>query len=215
MSRPREAESSIRSSRRADPAQTREGVDPDEARRPLPWLVIMSISATAMWCLFYIHDMNVGLDSQFGDSRTPSALMPAVEKAGTTGTSGPTVDGAALYAVKCAACHQATGAGIAGVFPPLAGSDWVLGSDEVLVQIPLHGIAGPLVVKGITYNGNMPAFGSLGDEEIAAVLSYIRGQWGNARPAVSVATVTAGRAASKARTTPWADGDEIRRAAAP
>jgi mono/diheme cytochrome c family protein len=196
---------------RADPAQRRERLDPDESERPLPWIVVMSISAMAMWSLFYIYDMNAGLDSRYGDSRTPAALMPAA----SAGAAGGAADGGAIYAAKCAACHQGTGTGIPGVFPPLAGSEWVLGSDRVLVQIPLHGVSGTLMVNGVAYRGAMPAFGSLSDEEIAAVLSHVRGQWGNHAPAVSAATVAAGRAASKARTTPWTDGDEIRRAAAP
>jgi len=198
------------------PAHVREGLDPDEKQRPLPWFVIMLIGAMAMWGVFYIVDMKSGLDSQYGDSRTPSALMPPVA-ANAGGASGAvaSIDGGQIYATKCAACHQATGAGIAGVFPPLAGSEWVLGSDKVLVQILLHGIAGALQVKAATYNGAMPAFSTLSDDEIAAVLTHIRSQWGNTAPAVLVATVKAGREASQARSTPWASGDEIKQGAAP
>lgn len=201
---------------RFPPAHAREGHDPDEKQRPLPWFVIMLIGAMAMWGVFYIVDMKSGLDSQYGDSRTPSALMPPVA-AGASGAGGAVaaIDGSQIYATKCAACHQATGAGIAGVFPPLAGSEWVLGSDKVLVQIPLHGIAGALQVKGTTYNGAMPVFNTLSDDEIAAVLTHVRSQWGNTAPAVLAATVKAGREASKARSTPWASGDEIKQGAAP
>ena len=198
------------------PAHAREGRDPDEKQRPLPWFVIMLIGAMAMWGVFYITGMKSGLDSQYGDSRTPSALMPT-QAATVGGAEGAVaaIDGGQIYASKCAACHQATGAGIAGVFPPLAGSEWVLGSDKVLVQIPLHGIAGALQVKGTIYNGAMPVFSTLSDDEIAAVLTHIRSQWGNAAPAVLAATVKVGREASRARSTPWASGDEIKQGAAP
>jgi mono/diheme cytochrome c family protein len=197
----------------AKPSQVRERDEPKEKQRPLPWFMILLIGAMAMWGVFYIHDMNAGLDSRYGDSRTPSALMPVA----ATGASGAAAvaDGGQIFVSKCAACHQANGAGMPGVFPPLAGSEWVLGSDKVLVQIPLHGVAGPLAVKGTTYNGAMPAFSSLRDDEIAAVLSHVRSQWGNNAPAVSAATVKEGREFSKARTTPWANGDELRQGAAP
>jgi mono/diheme cytochrome c family protein len=198
------------------PAQTRERIDPGEKQRPLPWFVIMLIGAMAMWGVFYINDTRFDLDSRYGDSRTPSALQPPPVKAGGgTHVATAAVDGAQIYASKCAACHQATGLGIPGVFPPLAGSEWVLGSDKLLVQIPLHGIAGALQVKGVTYNGAMPSFNTLADDEIAAVLTHVRSQWGNGAPPVAAATVTAGREGSKARSTPWGSGDEIKRGAAP
>ncbi len=189
-------------------AQAREQQDPGEKQRPLPWFVIMLIGAMAMWGIFYIYDMRGDLDSQYGDSRTAAALMPPA--AARVGAAAVAIDGGQIFAAKCVACHQTNGQGIPGVFPPLAGSEWVTGSDKVLVQIPLHGIIGVVRVKGAPYNGAMPVFDSLSDAEIAAVLSYVRSQWGNSAPAVSVATVTAGREATRARTTPWDNEDEIR-----
>jgi mono/diheme cytochrome c family protein len=193
-------------------AQSRERHDPEEKYRPLPWFISMLISAMAMWGAFYIHDMQNGLGSQYGDSRTRSALMPP----GTaTAGAGPVaaVDGGAIFAARCVACHQATGLGIPGVFPPLAGSEWVLGSDKVLVLIPLHGITGPVQVKGANYVGAMPVFSTLSDAEIAAVLTYVRSHWGNSAPPVSASTVAAGRESTKARVDPWASGDQIKEAA--
>jgi mono/diheme cytochrome c family protein len=116
-------------------------------------------------------------------------------------------DGAAVFAGTCAVCHQATGKGLPGAFPPLAGSSWVEGRDTTLVQIVLHGVQGALTVNGTTYNSAMPAFGGqLSDAQIAAVLTYIRSQWGNKTPAVSPTVVSTQRAATKTRTGPW-DGD--------
>jgi mono/diheme cytochrome c family protein len=193
-------------------AQSRERHDPEEKYRPLPWFVSMLISAMAMWGAFYIHDMQSGLGSQYGDSRTRSALMPpgtAVAGAGPVAA----VNGGAIFAARCVACHQTTGLGIPGVFPPLAGSEWVLGSDKILVLIPLHGITGPVQVKGAKYVGAMPVFSTLSDAEIAAVLTYVRSQWGNSAAPVSASTVAAGREATKARIDPWSSGDEIKEAA--
>jgi mono/diheme cytochrome c family protein len=154
--------------------------------------------------------MKGNLDSAYGDSRTPSALMASAGPGAASGSAA--VDGGQIFAAKCAACHQATGVGLPGVFPPLAGSEWVLGSDKVLVQIPLHGITGSIQVKGATYSGAMPVFNTLSDGEIAAVLTYVRSQWGNSAPTVSPATVAAGRKATQSRSTPFASGDEIRQA---
>ena len=96
--------------------------------------------------------------------------------------------------------------GVAGVFPPLAGAEWVLGDEKVLTSILLHGVNGELVVKGTTYNGAMPAFGTLPDEEIAAVLTHIRSEWGNQAPPITAATVAAQREATKAQSGPYAGG---------
>ena len=191
-------------------AQAREQRDPAEKQRPLPWFVVMLIGAMAMWGVFYIYEMRGDLDSQYGDSRTAAALMPPATI--HDGAVAAAIDGGQVFAAKCVACHQTNGLGIPGVFPPLAGSEWVLGNDKVLVQIPLHGILGVVKVKGAAYNGAMPVFDTLSDAEIAAVLSYVRAQWGNAAPAVSPATVAAGREATRARTTPWSTEDEIRQA---
>jgi mono/diheme cytochrome c family protein len=116
--------------------------------------------------------------------------------------------GSDIFAARCAACHQAGGSGVPGVFPPLNGSNWVNGPGATLVQILLHGIQGTLTVNGIEYNGAMPAFGGqLSDSEIAAVLSYVRGQWANRAGPVQAALVTTERAAAAGRNDPW-NGDK-------
>jgi mono/diheme cytochrome c family protein len=190
-------------------AEARENRDPGERERPLPWFVIMLIGAMAACGIISIAGMRDDLGSRYGDSRTAAALMPAtVAKAG----AGAAVDGGQLFTAKCAACHQATGLGIPGVFPPLAGSEWVRGSDKVLVQIPLHGISGALEVKGASYHGTMPSFDTLSDAEIAAVLTYVRSHFTNSVSAVSAATVAAGRAATESQKLPFDSGEEIKQA---
>ncbi|MGQ9735340.1 MAG: c-type cytochrome [Thermaceae bacterium] len=91
-------------------------------------------------------------------------------------------DGAKLYA-QCAGCHQATGAGIPGAFPPLAGHVAEIlnleGGREYLIKSLLYGLQGPTVVKGMKYNGVMPAYGQLKDEEIAGLLNHIATAWGD------------------------------------
>ena len=113
-------------------------------------------------------------------------------------------DGKAVYGTTCAACHQATGDGVSGIFPPLAGSEWVTGDEAKLARIILHGITGPIEVAGETYTGMMPPWGGvLKDPELAAVLTYIRSSWGNKATPVTAAKVASIRAATTARATPW------------
>ena len=113
-------------------------------------------------------------------------------------------DGKQVYATTCAACHQATGEGVAGVFPPLAGSEWVTGDEGKLALIILHGVTGPIEVAGETFNGMMPPWGgTMKDADIAAVITYVRSAWGNKAAPVTAAKVASLRAAHSSRTTPW------------
>ena len=89
----------------------------------------------------------------------------------------------------CGTCHQPDGRGLtAAGFPPLADTRWVTGSEERLIKLTLHGLMGPIEVRGEEYPGNVPMTpfrGLLNDEEIAAVLTFIRNSFGNEASAVS------------------------------
>lgn len=94
-------------------------------------------------------------------------------------------DGEATYA-NCVACHQAAGTGIAGAFPPLANghaADLALadGGRDYLVHTLLYGVQGRMTVEGMSYNGVMPAWPQLSDDQIASVLNYIVSDWDNVR----------------------------------
>ncbi len=103
----------------------------------------------------------------------------------------------------CITCHQPDGKGLeAASFPPLAGSKWVLGSDERMIKLVLKGIYGPIVVNGKKYPGQVPMTpfeGMLKDEEVAAVITYVRNSFGNKASAVKAAKVKTVRAAIKAK----------------
>jgi len=121
----------------------------------------------------------------------------------------PLVLGKKQYNAACVTCHQPTGLGLPGAYPPLAGSDWVTGSEERLIRVVLHGLGGELEIKGATYNGAMPAFGRVPgsgynwrDDQIAAVLSYIRQEWGNKAGPITTEQVAAVRTQVQ-RTQPW------------
>lgn len=101
----------------------------------------------------------------------------------------PTTATEELYKAKCAACHQATGAGIPSVFPPLAESEWVTGPAENLIRIQLRGLMGEITVKGTKYNSVMPPNATMTDDEVASVLTYIRSNFGNKADAVTAEMV--------------------------
>jgi len=89
--------------------------------------------------------------------------------------------GEAVYKQICTACHQETGAGIPGTFPPLAKSEWIMGPTENIIRIQLRGLEGPIDVAGVTYPGTIPMApnAQLSDVQIADVINYIRNSWGN------------------------------------
>jgi mono/diheme cytochrome c family protein len=94
----------------------------------------------------------------------------------------------------CISCHQASGEGIAGQYPPLNQSRWVTGDERILARILLNGLNGPIVVRGSTYNAQMPAWKQFSDRDIAAVLTYIRSAWDNDAPPVAEETLARIRA---------------------
>lgn len=103
----------------------------------------------------------------------------------------------------CGTCHGADGAGVplAG-FPPLAGTDWILGSRERLIRVTLDGLVGPLTVLGQQYPGHVPMTpfrNLLTDEEMAAVLTYVRNAFGNEASAIAPDEVAAVREATTGR----------------
>lgn len=111
--------------------------------------------------------------------------------------------GKALFAGVCAACHQPTGTGLEGLAPPLVDSEWVLGSPERVARIALHGVRGPIKVKGATYSLDMPPMGVFGDEQLAAILTYIRREWEHGAEPISPEQVKAIRAQEAKRQDSW------------
>src|ERR1700688_4227850 len=104
------------------------------------------------------------------------------------------VDGKTLFVTKCAACHQAGGLG-GGPYPPLAANADVTAADTAnLILTVLNGRSGPIQVNGKTFSGTMPAWkDQLSDDDLAAVLTYIRSTWTNNAAAITAPQVTAAR----------------------
>lgn len=101
----------------------------------------------------------------------------------------------------CSTCHQPDGGGLsASGFPPLAGTPWVEGSEERLIKLVLNGLQGPIEVKNVQYSGQVPMTpfgGMLNDEEVAAVVTYVRNTFGNEASVVTPEKVAAVRQVSK------------------
>lgn len=165
-------------------------------------IYLFSASGGFRWSEFYEGHRRVAgarIDSQ--PSREPAPEVPSVASASPVDLQRE--EGAKVYRSVCMACHQSNGQGLAGAFPPLADSDWVAGDEKRLVLLVLHGLMGPIEVNGEVWNGVMPGQGTLlDDEQIAAVLTYVRSEWGNDAPPVDVARVTELRAAHEG-SPPW------------
>jgi mono/diheme cytochrome c family protein len=93
--------------------------------------------------------------------------------------------GQKTYNQYCMACHQSNGMGASGRFPPLNGTDWVIGEKERLVHLILNGMEGEIEVNGEIYDGLMPQHSFLNDDQIADVLTYIRTNFGNEASSLS------------------------------
>lgn len=132
-----------------------------------------------------------------GSEKAADSAAPAAEPAAQTAAAGP-ADGAQVY-TRCVTCHQANGEGTPGVYPPLAGSEYVNAANgAVPIRIVINGLQGPITVKGQQFNSLMPAYGTgieMSNEEVAAVVSYIRTNFGNSAGPVTVDDVAKEKAA--------------------
>jgi mono/diheme cytochrome c family protein len=82
-------------------------------------------------------------------------------------------DGREVYLANCAACHQGTGVGVPGSFPPLADNPNI-GDSGYVRDVILNGKTGPIDVNGVTFDAEMPAQAQLSDDEVDAVIAYIQ-----------------------------------------
>lgn len=111
--------------------------------------------------------------------------------------------GAEVYTNTCVACHGIDGQGVAGAFPPLAGSEWLTGNPEVPTRIVLQGLTGPIKVAGKDFDSAMPPLVGFSDQNIADVLTYVRQSFSNDASPVTEANVKATRQSIRGRPTLW------------
>lgn len=184
----------------------REKEEPRDGSSPIPIFILFLFAALCFWGGVYLIQFGGGFSK---DAYTldfdPHAEVAVVQVS--------LYDrGAKIFKAQCAACHQDTGLGLTGVYPPLAGSEWVTGHQETLARILINGLTGPIEVAGSEYTGNMPAFGPSGLNlkplEIAGVLTYIREEWDNGASEVTEDTIKGYMDQYGARSTPWT-ADEV------
>lgn len=188
----------------SDELQAAQHGEPTAAAAPVPsWLWILAVVLVG-WAALYLGLNSGGFQS---DVYSASQVSWSGGGGGPVGPPDPMVVGKRIYTANCLVCHQASGMGVAGQFPPLVASEWVLDGDwhgdNHLVKVLLQGLQGPVQVKGNVYNNAMPAWKQLKDSEIAAVLTYIRNDWGNQAVPITNEYVAAIREETADRSEPW------------
>lgn len=168
---------------------------------PITTPMLSLFGCVILWAGVYLGLYNGGFSAEQFSEKSGTA------NAGPVMPADPKVVGQKLFVANCAQCHQTTGLGVPGQFPPLVGSEWVIGNaPNRLTQIVFHGVQGPIRVKGQTFNSQMPAWGAqFNDEQIASILTYVRSEWGNSAPAISKEEVAAARKETLSRTDAWSE----------
>ncbi|HSQ64814.1 MAG TPA: copper-containing nitrite reductase [Polyangiaceae bacterium] len=136
----------------------------------------------------------------------PGPVQIAAEKAaaGTLTKDDQIAAGKVQFAGTCSPCHQLEGQGVPNTFPPLAKSDFLAAEKSKGVNILLNGLKGPVKVNGMEFNNVMPPQNHLSDDDIANILTFVRGSWGNSGEAVSRDEVRKARGEMVAQTAPGA-----------
>jgi len=133
-----------------------------------------------------------------GDRSQPNmnAVATATRAAasGTLTLEDQVLAGKELFAGTCSVCHQASGAGLPGVFPPLAKSDYLAADPKRAIGVLLHGLTGKVTVNGGSYDSVMPPMNQLNDDAIANILTYVLNSWGNAGGRILTEEVAKARA---------------------
>jgi len=122
---------------------------------------------------------SVYLGDRAGPNLNAVATATASAERGTLSLEEQIKAGEALFSGTCSVCHQANGAGLPGVFPPLAKSDFLAADVKRAQGIVLHGLSGKVTVNGSDYNSVMPPMTQLNDDEVANILTYVLNSWGN------------------------------------
>jgi cytochrome c oxidase cbb3-type subunit II len=135
-----------------------------------------------------------------GGEAAAASAAPSVNSSAPAAAAAPTLGydaakGASLYTANCSACHQASGGGLPGAFPPLKGNSVVNDDDaKEHIHVVLYGLQGAQV-GGVAYGGVMPPFAArLSDAEVADIIDYERSSWGNHGKPAAAAQVAVERA---------------------
>jgi mono/diheme cytochrome c family protein len=173
---------------------------PNTGRGPIPVWLVGLIGLGIFWAGAYLFSFSGGFKADVFDYEPKYGVG-----GGAKGPADPKVVGKALFSANCITCHQATGLGVPGQYPPLAGSEVELGdATNHLIAIVLKGLQGPVVVAGKPFNNAMQAWeAQYTDQQMAAILTYVRSDWGNNAAPVTADMVKEIRAEFKDRKDQW------------
>ena len=184
-------------------ADLREPFGPDEGHVPLPLWLVTFVGALLFGGGIYMQRYSGGYAAAIYNE---NAFGLAAGRTNAVAPVDPYVLGKRLFADTCAKCHQPDGLGVPGQYPPLVGSEWVLASGpDRMIRIVLDALQGPVKVKGLDFNNTMtPWRDTLTDQQIAAIITYVRTQkdWGHTASPVTPEEVAGIRAKTKNRPMP-------------
>jgi mono/diheme cytochrome c family protein len=196
-------------------AVVREKIEPQIGREPLSLWLIAIYGLAVFFGGAYLGRYSgtfsgEGLDYLGGAPRVASKGGAATGAAQTAELT-PAEKGKKIFSANCATCHQANGLGVAGQYPPLAGSEIVLGGARRPAMIVLKGLQGPLTVKGAHYGSAVmqPWEKTLTDQKISEVLTYIRQEWGNTAGPVAPESIAALRKELAGHPESWTEPDVL------
>lgn len=190
-----------------DPLDAAREEDFNQANSKIPWWFIVIFGYISFFAFQYTSTNGGRFNYQVYEKFQNYAEVE--ENQPSSGNNDPFyLLGQEKYAT-CSGCHQPSGSGMANLAPPLAGSEWVTEEKpDRIIRIVLQGLAGPIQVAGKDWNLAMAALPNFQDEEIAAILTYIRNSWGNEAPPVTAEQVAAIRAETAGKSTMWT-ADEL------
>lgn len=178
-----------------------ENFEPWETHNRIPLPVVWVALALGIW----------GTSMLFEDKTSYQAELKSEVLNDQSAKHDGLQGGEALFLANCSTCHQPNGVGVRLAVPPLHGSEFAKAGPDVVAQIMLRGIDGPIRVSGFTYNGHMPSFaGVLDDTEIAQVASYVADRFGAAESKLAQGEVATLRESHSGKGS-WRGGHELAR----
>jgi mono/diheme cytochrome c family protein len=189
-----------------------EETEPTAELRAVPVWLFVSLALLMYWGALYFDARGGGFNAQVYEPYRSFEEVATLQPKSPEGEMF--AKGRRVFQVYCMVCHQASGLGTPGQFPPLAGSEWVLtASPNRIIRLVLNGGQGPIEVKGQTFGAAaMPPWKDLlKDEDIAAALTYVRQnkEWGNSAPEVKPEQIKVIRDKIKDRSDPFS-ADELK-----
>ena len=168
---------------------------------PIPTWLVGVIGVAFFWAGGYLFSFSGGFKPDVFEYEPKFGVVGG----GAAVAADPKVVGKALFSANCITCHQANGEGLPGQYPPLAGSEVVLGQAlNHTIAIVLKGLQGPVTVKGQAFNNSMQAWeDQYSDQQLASILTYERSDWGNNGTPVTADMVKQVRSEIKGRKEQW------------